>query len=51
VKPIGRKVTGVQADSADLDDLDQLFDAVGRELLPVYRDAEGNAVFWSAVHN
>src|SRR6201990_2013885 len=31
VKLIGRNVTGVQADSANLDDLDRLFDAVGRE--------------------
>jgi NAD(P)-dependent dehydrogenase (short-subunit alcohol dehydrogenase family) len=31
VKLIGRNVTGVQADSADLDDLDRLFDAVRRE--------------------
>jgi NAD(P)-dependent dehydrogenase (short-subunit alcohol dehydrogenase family) len=31
VKLIGRNVTGVQADSADLDDLDRLFEAVRRE--------------------
>ena len=31
VKLIGRNVTGVQADSADLDELDRLFDAVRRE--------------------
>jgi NAD(P)-dependent dehydrogenase (short-subunit alcohol dehydrogenase family) len=31
VKLIGRKVTGVRADSANLDDLDRLFDAVRRE--------------------
>src|SRR6476660_3857427 len=31
VKLIGRNVTGVQADSANLDDLDRLFDAVKRE--------------------
>jgi NAD(P)-dependent dehydrogenase (short-subunit alcohol dehydrogenase family) len=31
VKLIGRNVTGVQADSTDLDDLDRLFDAVRRE--------------------
>jgi NAD(P)-dependent dehydrogenase (short-subunit alcohol dehydrogenase family) len=31
VKLIGRNVTGVQADSADLADLDRLFDAVKRE--------------------
>ena len=31
VKLIGRNVTGVQADSASLDDLDRLFDAVRRE--------------------
>ena len=31
VKLIGRNVTGVQADSANLDDLDRLFDAVRRE--------------------
>jgi len=30
-KLIGRNVTGVQADSANLDDLDRLFDAVRRE--------------------
>ena len=30
VKLIGRNVTGVQADSANLDDLDRLFDAVRR---------------------
>src|SRR3954449_2367667 len=28
---IGRNVTGVQADSADLDDLDRLFDTVKQE--------------------
>ena len=31
VKLIGRNVTGVQADSANLDELDRLFDAVRRE--------------------
>jgi len=31
VKLIGRNVTGVQADSANVDDLDRLFDAVRRE--------------------
>ena len=31
VELIGRNVTGVQADSADLDDLDRLFDTVKRE--------------------
>ena len=31
MKLIGRNVTGVQADSANLDDLDRLFDAVKRE--------------------
>ncbi|UXX92981.1 SDR family oxidoreductase [Streptomyces sp. AD2-2] len=31
VKEIGRNVTGVQGDAADLDDLDRLFDAVRRE--------------------
>ena len=31
VKLIGRNVTGVQADSTNLDDLDRLFDAVRRE--------------------
>lgn len=31
VKLIGRNVTGVQADSANLDDLDRLFDVVRRE--------------------
>ena len=31
VKLIGRNVTGVQADSANLDDLDRLFDTVRRE--------------------
>jgi NAD(P)-dependent dehydrogenase (short-subunit alcohol dehydrogenase family) len=31
VKQIGRNVTGVQADSADLGDLDRLFDTVKRE--------------------
>src|SRR6476619_6270975 len=31
VKLSGRNVTGVQADSANLDDLDRLFDAVKRE--------------------
>src|SRR3954469_854747 len=31
VKLIGRNVTGVQADSANLDELDHLFDAVRRE--------------------
>src|SRR6476646_512701 len=31
VKLIGRHVTGVQADSANLDELDHLFDAVRRE--------------------
>jgi len=31
VELIGRNVTGVQADSANLDDLDRLFDAVRRE--------------------
>jgi NAD(P)-dependent dehydrogenase (short-subunit alcohol dehydrogenase family) len=31
VKLIGRNVTGVQADSANLDDLDRLFEAVRRE--------------------
>ena len=31
VELIGRNVTGVQADSADLDDLDRLFDTVERE--------------------
>jgi NAD(P)-dependent dehydrogenase (short-subunit alcohol dehydrogenase family) len=31
VKLIGRNVTGVQGDSADLDDLDRLFDTVRRE--------------------
>src|SRR6201998_4227298 len=31
VKLIGRNVTGVQADSADLHDIDRLFDAVRRE--------------------
>jgi NAD(P)-dependent dehydrogenase (short-subunit alcohol dehydrogenase family) len=31
VKQIGRNVTGVQADSADLDDLDRLFETVARE--------------------
>jgi len=30
VKLIGRNVTGVQTDSANLDDLDRLFDAVRR---------------------
>jgi NAD(P)-dependent dehydrogenase (short-subunit alcohol dehydrogenase family) len=30
-KLIGRNVTGVRADSANLDELDRLFDAVGRE--------------------
>ena len=31
VELIGRNVTGVQADSADLDDLDRLYDTVQRE--------------------
>ncbi|MBB5161257.1 NAD(P)-dependent dehydrogenase (short-subunit alcohol dehydrogenase family) [Mycobacterium sp. AZCC_0083] len=31
VKLIGRNVTGVQGDSADLDDLDRLFDTVKQE--------------------
>src|ERR1022692_4718737 len=31
VKQIGRNVTGVQADSADLDDLDRLFETVKQE--------------------
>jgi NAD(P)-dependent dehydrogenase (short-subunit alcohol dehydrogenase family) len=31
VRQIGRNVTGVRADSADLDDLDRLFDTVRRE--------------------
>src|SRR5580698_852669 len=31
VKSIGRNVTGVQGDSADLDDLDRLYDTVKRE--------------------
>src|SRR6185436_12637487 len=31
VKLIGRNVTGVQADSANLDDLDRLFETVKRE--------------------
>ncbi len=31
VKEIGRNVTGVQGDAADLDDLDRLFDTVRRE--------------------
>ena len=31
VEDIGRNVTGVQGDSADLDDLDRLFDTVKRE--------------------
>ena len=31
VKVIGRNVTGVQADSADLDDLDRLFETVKQE--------------------
>ena len=31
VDHIGRNVTGVQGDSADLDDLDRLFDVVKRE--------------------
>ena len=31
VKQIGRNVTGVQGDSADLDDLDRLFETVKRE--------------------
>ena len=31
VKLIGRNVTGVQADSANLNDLDRLFDTVRRE--------------------
>jgi NAD(P)-dependent dehydrogenase (short-subunit alcohol dehydrogenase family) len=31
VKPIGSNVTAVQGDSANLDDLDRLFDAVRRE--------------------
>src|SRR5919204_2927712 len=31
VELIGRNVTGVQGDSANLDDLDRLFDAVRRE--------------------
>ena len=31
VKSIGRNVTGVQGDAADLDDLDRLFDTVRRE--------------------
>src|SRR5919201_7033517 len=31
VKLIGRNVTGVRGDAADLDDLDRLFDAVKRE--------------------
>ena len=31
VELIGRNVTGVQADSANLDDLDRLFDAVRQE--------------------
>ena len=30
VETIGRNVTGVQGDSADLDDLDRLFEAVAR---------------------
>jgi NAD(P)-dependent dehydrogenase (short-subunit alcohol dehydrogenase family) len=34
VKLIGRNVTGVQADSANLDELDRLFDAVRRERAP-----------------
>src|SRR5260370_2907096 len=36
VKLIGRNVTGVQADSANLDELDRLFDAVRREKGPVH---------------
>ena len=31
VKQIGRNVTGVQGDAADLDDLDRLYDTVKRE--------------------
>ena len=31
VEQIGRNVTGVQGDSADLDDLDRLFDTVKQE--------------------
>src|ERR1044072_4216603 len=31
VEEIGRNVTGVQGDSADLDDLDRLFEVVKRE--------------------
>ena len=31
VKLIGRNVTGVQGDAADLDDLDRLYDTVKRE--------------------
>ena len=31
VKQIGRNVTGVQGDSADLDDLDRLFETVKQE--------------------
>src|ERR1700674_5435294 len=31
VKLIGRNVTGVQGDAADLDDLDRLYDTVRRE--------------------
>ncbi len=34
VKLIGRNVTGVHADSANLDELDRLFDAVRRERAP-----------------
>ena len=32
VELIGRNVTGVQADSADLDDLDRLFETVQQEM-------------------
>lgn len=44
VKAIGRNVTGVQADSAKLTDLDKLYDAVKRE------KAHVDVVFASAGH-
>lgn len=44
VKAIGRNVTGVQADSAKLTDLDKLYDAVKRE------KAHIDVVFASAGH-
>jgi NAD(P)-dependent dehydrogenase (short-subunit alcohol dehydrogenase family) len=45
VKLIGRNVTGVQADSADLNDLDRLFETVKQEkgAVPLFND--GGSIF------